>query len=57
VVAFFIYLAAYLLWNVGKRIYSSEWIAQMRARNTAFSELESVSIKETVFIFMYDFHA
>lgn len=41
VVAFFIYLAAFLLFIIGRCIYSSEWVAQIRARNVPFSELES----------------
>lgn len=41
VVAFFIYLAVFLLYIIGRCIYSSEWVAQIRARNVPFSELES----------------
>jgi hypothetical protein len=57
VVAFFIYLAAFLLWIFGKCIYSSEWVAQFRARNMPFSELESVSIMETVLLLCMIFPA
>ncbi|XP_021917645.1 heparan-alpha-glucosaminide N-acetyltransferase-like isoform X2 [Zootermopsis nevadensis] len=41
VVAFFIYLAAFLLWMTGKLIYSSDWLTQIRVRRSPFSELES----------------
>lgn len=50
VVAFFIYLAAFLLWMTGKLIYSSDWVTQIRVRRSPFSELESVSITNALLL-------
>jgi hypothetical protein len=51
-------LAVFLLYVVGRCIYFSEWVAQIRARNIAFSELESVSMIAVslydVYVFKYD---
>jgi len=53
VVAFFIYLAVFLLYIIGRCIYSSEWVAQIRARNVAFSELENVSMMAVLLVMLF----
>lgn len=40
-VALLVYIAALILWNIGKCIYYSEWATQIRERSVPFSELES----------------
>lgn len=52
-VAFFIYLAVFLLYIIGRCIYSSEWVAQIRARNVPFTELENVSMIAVLLVMLF----